>query len=98
MLAILGSTYLSEKQFMCFISTKPDDYSPQEKRLTLLVLLLLEHEIENETVRNFFNIDMVKASNLLKELVSEEMVYRKTKSMKFAKYALSEKYLRKIGS
>ncbi len=74
-----------------------EEYSPMQKRLTVLVLLILEQEIDNVSVRTIFGIDMGKASNLLKELVEEKMIHRKNKSMKFAKYSLTEDYRQKIG-
>ena len=74
-----------------------EEYSPSEKRLTVLVLMMLEHEVDNEGIRNAFGIDMTRASNLLKEMVQEGMILRKTSSMKYARYRLTEDYRVKIG-
>ncbi len=68
-----------------------EEYTPFEKRLTVFILLLLEQEVENESLRNVFGIDVTKASTLLKELVKEEIIYRTTKSMRFASYRLTDR-------
>jgi ATP-dependent DNA helicase RecG len=75
-----------------------EEYSPQERRLTLLVLLILEQETDNERVRNAFGINATKASTLLKQMVEEGILRRTTKSMKYAKYRLDETYLTKVNS
>lgn len=69
-----------------------DHYTPAEKRLTVLVLLILEQEVDNEGVRNVFNIDVGKASTILKLLVEDGMIRRVGPSMKFAKYRLTEEF------
>lgn len=74
-----------------------EDYTPVEKRMTSLILFLLEQEIDNESLRNALGIDATKASTLLKDLVQEGMISRTTKSMKFAKYRLTEEYRRRVG-
>ena len=68
-----------------------EEYSPVEKRLTVFILLLLEQEIGNESLRNVFGIDVTKASTLLKELVKDGVIYRTTKSMRFATYRLTDR-------
>ena len=71
-------------------------YSPEEKRLTVLILLILEREIDNESIRNAFGIDLAKASTLLKTLVEEAFIVRASKSLRYAKYRLSPDWIRKI--
>jgi ATP-dependent DNA helicase RecG len=73
-----------------------DDYTPSEKRLTVLVLLILEQEVDNEGIRNVFNIDAARASTLLKLLVDDDMIRRTGPSMKFARYRLTEEFQRKV--
>ncbi len=72
-----------------------EDYTPEEKRLTVLVLLILEQEIDNEGLRNAFGVDSGKASTLLKLLVEEGML-RRIGPPKFARYRLSEELHRKV--
>ena len=73
-----------------------DDYTPGEKRLTVLVLLILEQEVDNEGIRNVFNIDAARASTLLKLLVDDDMIRRTGPSMKYARYRLTEEFQRKV--
>ncbi|MFW7379434.1 MAG: ATP-binding protein [Oligoflexus sp.] len=73
-----------------------DEYSPDEKRLTVLIILLIEGNITNEALRNAFDIDITKASTLIKSLVEDGMIVQSNKSRKFAKYSLSEKMIEKI--
>jgi ATP-dependent DNA helicase RecG len=73
-----------------------DGYTPEEKRLTVLVLLMLEQEADNESLRNVFNIDSGKASTLLKLLVEENMIRRTGSSMKYARYRLTPEIYNKI--
>ena len=88
-----------QKSFKIVLSAPKDyeSYSPAEKRLTVMILLLLEQEIDNESIRNAFGIDSGKASTLLKDLVQEGVVVRTTKSMKYAKYKLSREFLVQAG-
>lgn len=74
-----------------------EEYTPEEKKMTVIILLLLEQEIDNESLRNAFGVDATKASTLLKELVGEGIILRKTKSMKFARYRFTDEYLAKVG-
>lgn len=73
-----------------------DHFSPEEKRLTTLILLILEQTIDNESVRNAFGIDRSKASTLLKSLVEDTVIESTGGSKKFAKYRLTPSYRQQI--
>lgn len=90
--------YDENKSFKIVLSAPKEyeSYTPEEKRLTVLVLLILEQEIDNESLRHVFNIDSSKASTLLKLLVEEGMLKRTGTSPKFARYRLSEELHKKV--
>lgn len=90
--------YSDSRSFKIILSAPKDydSYSPEEKRLTVLVLLIIEQEIDNESLRNIFSIDQTKASTLLKQLTDEGLIHRTTQSMKYAKYRMTETYHQKI--
>ena len=92
--------YNENRSFKIVLSAPKDyeDYTSLEKRLTVIVLLLHENEIGNESLRNVFSIDVGKASTLLKLLVEGGIVRRTTPSMKFAKYKLTEEFHQKLWS
>jgi ATP-dependent DNA helicase RecG len=73
-----------------------DDFTPEEKRLTVLILLIMEKAIDNESLRNAFEIDASRATTLIKALVDENVVEPTTKSRKYAQYKLTEQYHDKI--
>lgn len=75
---------------------KFDDFSPEEKRLTVLILLIMEDVIENESLRNAFGIDAAKATTLIKALIDEGVIISTTNSRKYAKYRLTEIYRQKV--
>jgi DNA-binding MarR family transcriptional regulator len=64
--------------------------------MTVLLLLLMEGNVDNKSLRNAFGIDLSKASTLLKSLVEDNFIDRIGKSAKFAKYALSQEWKKKI--
>ena len=73
-----------------------EEYSPEEKKLTVLILLLMESEIDNGSIRNAFGIDLNKASTLLKSLVEDDFIVRVGNSTRYAKYMLSLQMKQKI--
>ena len=73
-----------------------DDFTPQEKRLTVLIVLIIESAIDNESLRNAFNISSEKAGTLIKAMVEDKIIQPTTKSRKYAKYVLTENYREKI--
>lgn len=75
---------------------KFEDYTPTEKRLTVLVMLILSEYIDNESVRHAFNIDLQTAGTLIKSMVGDGVIESVGKSRKFARYRLTKIYEEKI--
>jgi predicted HTH transcriptional regulator len=75
---------------------KYDDYSPLEKRLTVLVTLILADKIDNESLRHTFSIDLQTAGTLIKSMVAEEIIEPIGKSRKYAQYKLTKQYQEKV--
>ena len=75
---------------------KFEDYSPQEKRLTVIVTLILADKIDNGSLRHAFNIDLQTAGTLIKSMAAEEIIEPVGKSRKYAQYKLSKQYQEKI--
>ncbi len=73
-----------------------EEYSPEEKKLSVLILLVLETTVDNESIRNAFGIDLTKASTLLKSLVEDGLLVRVGNSTRYAKYTLSSEWKLKI--
>lgn len=73
-----------------------EEYTPDEKRFTVMVLLILEREIDNESLRNAFGIDNMKASTLLKSLVAEKLIVRTNASRKNALYRFTDEWNQRI--
>ncbi len=74
-----------------------DSYSPQEKRLTVIILLLLDGVIDNEVVRNAFEIGPGSATTLLKSMVADGTLSQTSQSRKFAKYRLADACKNQLG-
>jgi predicted HTH transcriptional regulator len=75
---------------------KFEDYSPQEKRLTVIVTLILADKIDNESLRHAFNIDLQTAGTLIKSMAAEEIIEPVGKGRKYAQYKLTKQYQEKI--
>ncbi len=71
-------------------------FSAQEKRLMIIILAIMQESIDNENVRNYFNISIVKASNLIKAMVAENVLQATGPSKKFTKYILTPQYREKV--
>ncbi len=68
------------------------DYTPEEKRQTVIVMMILAATIDNESVRQAFGIGMQAASTLLKAMVEEGIVEAVGKGKRFVKYRLTAVY------
>jgi ATP-dependent DNA helicase RecG len=75
---------------------KYEDYSPLEKRLTVIVTLILADKIDNESLRHTFNIDLQTAGTLIKSMVAEDIIEAVGKSRKYAQYRLTKQYQEKV--
>lgn len=68
-----------------------DELTPEERRLTVMVLLVLERSVDNEAVRTVFSIESSQAGTLLKSMVADGMI-NSAGSRKFTRYSLSNEY------
>ena len=73
-----------------------EEFTPEEKRLTVITLLIIEGKIKNEDLRYLFDIQQVQASTLLKSLIDEKVIEMVGKSKKFASYKLTKIYRQRI--
>lgn len=69
-----------------------DDFSPDEKRLMVMILLLMNNSIDNESLRNCFGITSDKAGTLLKSMVEDKIIKNTSVSRKYAKYEFTKRY------
>ena len=75
-----------------------EEFTPEEKRLTAITLLIIEGKIDNESLRHVFDIQQVQASTLLKSLIDEGIIQMVGRSKKFATYKLTENYRQRVFS
>lgn len=73
-----------------------EDFTPEEKRLMVIVLAIMQETLDNESVRNCFGVSGEKASTLIKSMVAEKVLQPSSTSRKYAKYILTENYREKI--
>jgi predicted HTH transcriptional regulator len=73
-----------------------EDFTPEEKRLMVIVLAIMQETLDNESVRNCFGVSGEKASTLIKSMVAERVLRPSSGSRKYAKYILTENYREKI--
>ena len=69
-----------------------EEFSPDEKKLMVMIMVIMQEHIDNESIRQCFNISRDKASTLIKSLVAEKIIQPMGTSRKYAKYELTEKY------
>jgi predicted HTH transcriptional regulator len=73
-----------------------EEFSPEEKRLMVIILAIMQEKIDNESVRNCFGISSEKASTLIKSMIADKVLQLSGRSRKFAKYTLTDLYREKI--
>lgn len=73
-----------------------EEFTPEEKRLMILILAIIQETLDNESVRNCFGISSEKASTLIKAMVADKVLRPNSPSRKYAKYILTERYREKI--
>ncbi len=56
----------------------------------------MNDRVDNERVRNFFDITAEQASTLIKSMMAEKILQSSGQSRKYAKYILTENYREKI--
>lgn len=73
-----------------------ESFTPEEKKLMIIILAIMHEVIDNESVRNCFGISSEKASTLIKTMLSDKILQPQSQSRKYANYVLTEKYREKI--
>lgn len=73
-----------------------EEFTPEEKRLMIIILAIMQETIDNESVRNCFAISREKASTLIKAMVADRVLRAKSASRKYAKYILTDQFHAKI--
>ncbi len=73
-----------------------EEFTPEEKRLMIIILAIMQEKIDNESIRNCFGISSEKASTLIKSLLTDKILQVSSRSRKYAKYILTETYREKI--
>ena len=73
-----------------------EEFTAEEKRLMIIILIIMQEAIDNESVRNCFGISSEKAGTLIKAMVVEKILQPSSQSRKYAKYIFTEHYREKI--
>lgn len=73
-----------------------EEFSPEEKRLMIIIMVIMHESIDNKNVRHCFGISTEKASTLIKSLVADKVLQPSGVSRKYAKYILTDQYREKI--
>jgi len=73
-----------------------EEFTPEEKRLMIIILCIMHETIDNESVRNCFGISREKAGTLIKSMVASKVLEANAISRKYAKYVLTEQYREKF--
>lgn len=71
-------------------------FTPEEKRLMVIILAIMNEQVDNESVRNCFSISSEKAGTLIKSMVAEHILQPHSSSRKYARYILTEQYRERI--
>lgn len=72
------------------------EFTPEEKRLMVIILMIVHGQVDNESVRNCFDISSEKAGTLIKSMVAEKILRFDGHSRKYAKYFFTEQYREKV--
>ena len=62
----------------------------------IIIMIIMQEYVDNESVRKCFEISREKASTLIKSLVADKVIQSSGSSRKFAKYNLTENFREKI--
>jgi ATP-dependent DNA helicase RecG len=73
-----------------------DEFTPDQKKSTVFVLILLDSFVDNETLRNVFDISSERASTLIKTMIEDGTLEPQSTSRKFAKYGLTRAFRSKL--
>ena len=66
-------------------------FTHEERKATVISIIILDREVDNESIRNTFDISAEQAGTLLKSLVAEQIIEPadNVRSKKFARYVLT---------
>jgi ATP-dependent DNA helicase RecG len=73
-----------------------ENFTPEEKRLMIIILAIMQESLDNESVRNCFGISSEKAGTLIKAMVADKILQSNSPSRKYAKYILTKQYREKV--
>lgn len=73
-----------------------EEFTAEEKRLMIIILVIMQEAVDNESVRNCFGISSEKAGTLIKAMVVENILQPSGQSRKYAKYIFTEQYREKV--
>ena len=87
-----------ENSFTVILSAPKEyeNFTPQEKRLTVGILMVMHNQIDNESVRQCFGVSSEKAGTLIKAMVAENILQPNGVSRKYAKYVFTQQFREKI--
>lgn len=91
--------FINQQNSFTVMLSAPKSYqafTAQEKRLMIIILAILQETLDNESVRNCFNISIGQASTLIKAMMADNVLQPTNSSKKFAKYSLTPQYREKI--
>jgi len=71
-------------------------FTPEEKRLMIIILAIMQDNIDNESVRNCFGVSREKATTLIQAMTSGHILEKSSTSRKYAKYILTAAYRERI--
>lgn len=88
----------TERSFKVVLSApkKWEQFSPEERRSTILAIVLTQGSIENHTLRDLFSLSLSQASNALKAMVRSGILEPTGPGRKFSQYRLSPSYDRLV--
>ena len=73
-----------------------EEFTPEEKKLMIIILIIMHDAVGNENIRNCFGISREKAGTLIKRMVADHELQPKSGSRKYATYNLTENYRERI--
>lgn len=87
-----------ENSFVVILSApkKYEDFSAEEKRLMIVILVIMRDQVDNESIRECLGISSEKAGTLIKAMIAERILQTSSKSRKYAKYTFTEQYREKV--
>ncbi len=98
-LKVPGPKFVDQDSSFKVILSGPKDFQQftyEEKQLTLIIMLIIDDFINNESIRNAFGITNEQAGTLIKSTLKANIIIPRNNSRKFAKYELTPQWREKI--